>query len=89
MPLIIPSTASSIAASSNTMLAALPPSSNVAVFLVADIDLAIALPTSVEPVNAILLISGWLTKAAPVIPSPGQAGHIRQRRQRTTKMRFV
>ena len=70
MPLIIPSTASSIAASSNTKLAALPPSSKVAVFLVADMDLAIALPTSVEPVNATLFISGWLTKAAPVIPSP-------------------
>ncbi len=70
IPLTIPSTASSIAASSKTKFAALPPSSNVAVFLVAEIDLAIALPTSVEPVNAILFTSGWLTSAAPVTPSP-------------------
>src|SRR5687767_5523927 len=27
-------------------------------------------PTSVEPVNAILLMSGWLTIAAPVAPAP-------------------
>ena len=59
-----------MAASSKTKLAALPPSSNVAVFLVAEIDLAIALPTSVDPVNAILFTSVWLTSAAPVTPSP-------------------
>jgi len=28
------------------------------------------LPTSVEPVNAILCTSGWFTRAAPVEPSP-------------------
>ena len=51
-------------------MAALPPNSKVALFLVAEIERAIALPTSVEPVNAILFISGWFTKAAPVMPSP-------------------
>ena len=30
----------------------------------------IALPTSVEPVNAILSMPGCLTSAAPVLPSP-------------------
>ncbi|CAB4760797.1 unannotated protein [freshwater metagenome] len=70
IPLTTPSTASSIAASSKIIFAAFPPSSSVALFFVAAIDLAIAFPTSVEPVKAILFTSGWFTSAAPVIPSP-------------------
>jgi hypothetical protein len=58
IPFTIPSTASSIAASSNTRFAAFPPNSKVALLFVADIDLAIAFPTSVDPVKATLFISG-------------------------------
>ena len=62
IPLTMPSTAWSIGASSNTMLAALPPSSRVAFFGVPAMDRAIALPTAVEPVNATLSTSGWVTR---------------------------
>ncbi|CAB4536263.1 unannotated protein [freshwater metagenome] len=58
MPLTIPSTASSIGASSKTIFAPLPPSSSVALFLVPAIAFAIALPTPVEPVNATLSTPG-------------------------------
>ncbi len=70
MPLTIPSTAWSSAASSKTMFAALPPSSSVSFLPVPASSRWIALPTSVEPVNAILSTPGCLTSAAPVRPSP-------------------
>ena len=70
MPLTMPSTAWSIGASSKTMLAALPPSSSVTRLSVPAMDRAIALPTSVEPVNATLSTSGWATSAWPVPPAP-------------------
>ena len=70
MPLTIPSTAWSSAQSSKTMFAALPPSSSVSFLPVPASRRWIALPTSVEPVNAILSTSGWSTSAAPVRPSP-------------------
>ena len=70
MPFTIPSTASSIGASSKTIFAPLPPSSRVAFLSVAAIARAIFLPTSVEPVKAILCTPGWLTRVAPVLPSP-------------------
>ena len=54
----MPSTASSIGASSKTIFAPLPPSSRVALFLVPAIALAIAFPTLVEPVNATLSTPG-------------------------------
>ena len=69
MPLTIPSTAWSSAASSKTMFAALPPSSSVSFLPVPASRRWIALPTSVEPVNAILSTSAS-TSAAPVRPSP-------------------
>src|SRR2546429_506693 len=69
MPLTIPSTAWSSAQSSKTMLAALPPSSSVRRRPVPASSRWIALPTSVEPVNAILSTSAF-TSAAPVRPSP-------------------
>jgi hypothetical protein len=50
--------------------APLPPNSSVAFLSVPAIARAIFFPTSVEPVNAILCIPGWLTIAAPVDPSP-------------------
>ena len=70
MPLTIPSTAWSSAASSKTMFAALPPSSSVSFLPVPASSRWIALPTSVEPVNAILSTPGCLTSSAPVRPSP-------------------
>ena len=60
----------SIGASSNTMFAALPPSSSVMRLSVPTIICASCLPTSVEPVNAILFTSGCLTMAVPVSPAP-------------------
>ena len=70
IPLTMPSTVSSTGASSKTIFAPLPPSSRVAFLSVEAIARAIFLPTSVEPVNAILCIPGWLTIALPVEPSP-------------------
>jgi len=52
MPLTMPSTAWSIGASSNTMFAALPPSSMVIFLSVPASERMMILPTSVEPVNA-------------------------------------
>ena len=66
----MPSMAWSMGASSNTMFAALPPSSRVSFLAVPATARAICLPTSVEPVNATLLTSGCATSAAPAVPSP-------------------
>ncbi len=66
----MPSTAWSTGASSKTMLAALPPSSSVTDLLVPATVRAMALPTSVEPVNATLSTSWWATSACPVPPAP-------------------
>ena len=63
MPFTMPSTAWSRGASSNTMLAALPPSSRVTFLRVGAQARAICLPTSVEPVNATLSMSGCSTSA--------------------------
>ena len=52
------------------MFAALPPSSSVSLLPVPASSRWIALPTSVEPVNAILSTPWCLTSAAPVRPSP-------------------
>ena len=65
----MPSTAWSSAQSSKTMFAALPPSSSVSFLPVPASRRWIALPTSVEPVNAILSTSAS-TSAAPARPSP-------------------
>src|SRR5919106_849579 len=70
MPLTIPSTAWSRGASSNTMLAALPPSSRVSFLPDPARARWIALPTSVEPVKATLSTAEWATRAAPVAPAP-------------------
>ncbi len=70
MPVTIPSTAASSGASSKTMLAALPPSSIVSFLPLPATERRICLPTSVEPVNAILSTPGWATSAAPVSPAP-------------------
>ena len=70
MPLTMPSTAWSSGASSKTTLAALPPSSRVSFLPVPATARWISLPTSVEPVNAILSTPGWATRACPVAPSP-------------------
>ena len=67
----MPSTAWSIGASSKTMLAALPPSSRVTFLSVPATDVAIAWPTSVEPVNATLSTPGVPTSARPVSPGAG------------------
>ncbi len=69
MPLTIPSIAWSSAASSKITFAALPPSSSVSFVRVPASSRWIALPTSVEPVNAILSTSDF-TSAAPARPSP-------------------
>src|ERR1041385_7401074 len=70
MPLMIPSTAWSSAASSKMTFAAFPPSSSVSFLPVPASSRWIALPTSVEPVNATLSTSSCVTSAAPVRPSP-------------------
>ena len=69
MPLTTPSTAWSSGASSNTMFAALPPSSSVRRFPLPAVARRMILPTSVEPVKAILSTSAS-TSAAPVSPAP-------------------
>ena len=70
MPFTMPSIAWSIAASSNTMFAALPPSSGVACLRVPAICFAICRPTAVDPVNATLSTPAWVTRAEPVGPAP-------------------
>jgi hypothetical protein len=70
MPLTMPSTAWSTGASSNTMLAALPPSSSVSRLREPASARAIARPTSVEPVNATLSTPGCSTSMRPVSPAP-------------------
>ena len=70
MPFTMPSTAWSTGASSNTTLAALPPSSRVTFLRVGAQARAICLPTSVEPVNATLSTPGCSTSARPVSPAP-------------------
>src|SRR5207248_708676 len=66
MPLTIPSTAWSNAASSKMMFAALPPSSSVSLLPVPASSRWIAFPTSVEPVNATLSTPSEETISAPV-----------------------
>jgi hypothetical protein len=70
MPLMMPSTAWSMGASSNTMFAALPPSSIVIFFSAPATERMMTLPTSVEPVNAIFTVSGCAMIAPPVEPEP-------------------
>ena len=67
----MPSTAWSSAASSNTMFAALPPSSSVSALSLPASALWIRLPISVEPVNATLATSLWVTRCMPISPGPG------------------
>ena len=71
MPFTIPSTAWSIAASSNTMFADLPPSSSVSGIPRPASAAWMSLPTAVEPVKATLSMSGSRTSAPPAAPSPG------------------
>jgi hypothetical protein len=52
------------------MFAALPPSSSVSFFPLPLTERMISLPTSVEPVKAILSTSGCWTSSAPALPSP-------------------
>ena len=70
MPLTTPSTAWSSAASSKTMLAALPPSSSVRPFPCPAIPLAIVTPTEVLPVKATFATRGSVTIDMPVLPGP-------------------
>src|SRR5579875_3295296 len=72
IPLTIPSTAWSRAASSKTMLADLPPSSSVSPTRRPASAAWISRPTAVEPVKAILSTPGARTSAAPAFPSPGR-----------------
>ena len=65
-----PSMAWSNGASSNTMLAALPPSSRVSALPDPAMARPISLPTAVEPVKATLSTSGWDTRARPISPGP-------------------
>ena len=70
MPLTIPSTAWSSGASSKMTLAALPPSSSVSFLREPATALAMARPTSVDPVNATLSTPACSTSARPVSPAP-------------------
>ena len=67
----MPSTAWSSGASSNTMLAALPPSSSVSALSEPATPRPIFLPISVDPVNATLSTSGWVARCMPISPGPG------------------
>ena len=66
----MPSTAWSSGASSNTMLAALPPSSSVRALSEPATPRPILRPISVEPVNATLSTSGWVARCIPISPGP-------------------
>ncbi|CAB4630759.1 unannotated protein [freshwater metagenome] len=68
IPAMMPSTASSTAASSKTMFAPLPPSSRVTRVSVPASVRAMLRPTAVEPVNAILLTPACSTSALPATP---------------------
>src|SRR5262245_3097325 len=60
-----------MSASGNTTTGDLPPSSRVMRFMCAAEPVTIDLPTRVEPVNEILLTSGWSTSACPAVePNP-------------------
>ena len=71
-----PLTAAARSASSNTMLAPLPPSSSwTRLTLPADAS-TIRRPTSVEPVNAILRTPSWRARCSPTVrPGPGHDVH--------------
>ena len=62
--------AAATSVSGNTMAASLPPSSRVMRLRLPAALCMIFLPVAVEPVKTILLISGWLDRAAPRLPSP-------------------
>ncbi len=71
MALAAPATATSTSASAAMITGDLPPSSSENRFMVSMAVLPISLPTSVEPVKAILSTSGWLVRAAPAVsPKP-------------------
>jgi len=70
MPVSAPRTAASMSASANTMLGDLPPSSSERRLSVPAASRMICLPTSVEPVKAILSTRGSRTSAMPTLP-PG------------------
>src|SRR5438445_361423 len=70
MPVIAPLTAASMSASAKTMFGDLPPSSSESRLSVPAASRMIVLPTSVEPVNAILSTRGSRTSAMPARP-PG------------------
>ena len=65
-----PSIALSRSASSKTTNGDFPPSSSVKDLPDPAVFSLINFPTSVDPVNAILLISLWLTIISPTLPSP-------------------
>src|SRR5881396_1575293 len=65
-----PSTTLSRSASSNTMNGLCPPSASDSFLPDPAVALRMMRPTSVEPVNAILSMSGWFTINSPVRPSP-------------------
>jgi hypothetical protein len=66
----IPSTASAMSASSNTMTGALPPSSRCTRFRSEEAAFATAMPARTEPVIEIIAGVGWSTIAAPVARPP-------------------
>ena len=65
-----PSTTLSRSASWKTTNGDFPPSSSDSFLPLPAVAVRMMRPTSVEPVNAILSMSGWATMAAPVRPSP-------------------
>jgi hypothetical protein len=72
IPLTMPSTAWSSGASSKMMLAALPPSSSETRLPVPAAVRWMILPTSVEPVKAILSMPSWPTSASPISGPPAR-----------------
>ena len=69
-PQAVPLAAISTSTSSQIMIGSLPPNSKLVFFNCAAAIIAIFFPVSTEPVNAITLVSGCSTKAAPIFPCP-------------------
>ena len=67
VPLAAPGIATSMSASLKTTLGDLPPSSSETRFRLPSAAWTIILPTSVEPVKAILSTSMWAARAAPAV----------------------
>ncbi len=70
MPVIAAAAACRGSASGKMMIGFLPPSSRVTSFSPSAASRAMTRPVGTEPTNPMRLMSGWRTRADPVVPSP-------------------